>query len=127
MYDLPPEEFNLLMGSRKLGQSAYMLNTICSWIGLKILDHLLRAKKKERAGQIASAINLRIEDVIKTLETLQSLDIVCHEVDAKEGSKYWYMKDDRFCIRIEGTNSGMRVTHEERTVISRLKRILSRS
>lgn len=109
MSDISEQELNYLLNSEDLGEKAYFLATVSSWLNLRILDMLFK-NERATAGEIARGINVDMTDAADSLRELQNVGLVSSEKDEKLNATYWHPVVSEINIVISD-NSELRIEY----------------
>lgn len=109
MSEISKSDLEQLLEDDQLAEGAFFLQTISSWVNLRILDKLF-SEESATAGEIARWVNMDMIEVKNGLEELESIGLVQSERATNEDAANWSTTSHRVLIEIMNDN-GLRVDY----------------
>lgn len=112
------DELELFLGDPMLAENAVFLETLGSWLAIKILHTLSSSDKPMSTADLARQSHVDIKNVKEVLDGLSARGLLISEI-SKDGTKMWRFKEplnisitvDKAGLNVE---RGVRSIHEEK-------------
>jgi predicted ArsR family transcriptional regulator len=103
-------EFGGLFNDEELGEKVQFVDTVGSWLSLRILDYLYK-NEQGTAGEVARGINMDMREVRGSLERLESIGAIESAADNDRARRHWKPSSSEISIKIR-SRSGLDIDYQ---------------